>query len=263
MSAKLLSIGAATLLFSCTPSSGELPRDLEPGAGGGKADDVAPVTFEELDEPLFSSGLRQQICTAIGSAAAGDACDDIDFTVVRAGRSNLLNHADDGDPVTVQLDVLGEDTSTGEIYSAILKRQIGDDFRLRFTVEVTSSLDPIHQIIEDLAEEGGQFPNVHAWIQEDRVRDIELADLPQHMQDTFQQALQDRIDWNNPDPDNQVNGAMFADEFPFLEIIHEGEVIGYILTIWDFIDHPLWDGSGMIEYYDRHGESVELIEWWG
>ena len=45
---------------------------------------------------------------------------------------------------------------------------------------------------------------------------------------------------------SQVHVEMDSEEH--FVIMNDGEVIGYILNIWDSIDHPFWDGSGVYRY---------------
>lgn len=42
-----------------------------------------------------------------------------------------------------------------------------------------------------------------------------------------------------------------------------GVVIGHIVTIWDWIDHPLWDGSGVTLWFDNSGKLVDQVDWQG
>jgi hypothetical protein len=42
-----------------------------------------------------------------------------------------------------------------------------------------------------------------------------------------------------------------------------GEVVGYILNVDDYIDHSLWDGSGVHYYYDTFGTEITSVYWSG
>jgi len=241
---------------ACSNGSSNLPRDIDDL--GGKADDsTAAVTFTDVDEPLFSKALQAQIC----AAANAPDCNELAYTVKRIGESTLLLHADDSDPVTMQLDVLAEDTTNSVTYNAILRRQLGTDFRLHFSVEITSSLDPDHQFIRALAKDGGEFPDFFEWIAEDKVAEVAFADLPGDIATLFEDERADQEE----NLQQNFNGSVdFADEHGFLEILDgSGNVIGYILSLWDSIDHPLWDGSGATIYYDRLGNEVWSEAWSG
>ena len=249
-----------TSLLACSSKS-SLPNDVGDQAAAGKADGVSAVTREEVDEPLYSSRLRKKACSAIGSSASGDQCDEFDFTVVEVARSNFYLHADDADPITMQLLVAGYDTRTGAEYELALTRQVTSELSLEFLAEVRSSTTAdTHRYIEDIADEAGEYPDWWDGEWAGRVSPSAMAATPSGVRDIFDTTLERHRemiqDW---DPNA---GAFFADD-PVFEILREGEVVGYILEIWDSVDHPLWDGSGTHYYFDVHGILVDTVDWTG
>jgi hypothetical protein len=48
-----------------------------------------------------------------------------------------------------------------------------------------------------------------------------------------------------------------------MSIKKDGEIVGYIVSIWYYVDHPLFDGGGTHLYFNLNGVIVEEVEWWG
>lgn len=40
-------------------------------------------------------------------------------------------------------------------------------------------------------------------------------------------------------------------------------ILAHVLGIYDSIDHPLWDGSGVYVFYDLNGTEVTSVSWLG
>lgn len=250
----------ACAVASCKPGA-QASSDSSTGAGG-KADDVA-VIRTPASEPLGAKALKRLICDQIGAEFAGQACySKLAFTITEFATSTLYAHQDELDPVTMQLEVEAVQASTGKTYFAVLTRAVDADLTLSFVAKVSTDGDATHAVIAQLADEAGEFPD---WAVElaDRVDPVAKAELPKAIRDLFDAQLAARIDELNPDGGN-TNSAAFGDDFPFLEIVDDGGVvIGYVLGVYDSIDDPLWDGSGVHYYYDVDGELVTTVEWTG
>jgi hypothetical protein len=58
--------------------------------------------------------------------------------------------------------------------------------------------------------------------------------------------------------------AELGDESFVIVNIHDNdEIMGYVLDIYHYIDHPLWDGSGVHVFYDAAGTEITSVEWTG
>jgi len=105
----------------------------------------------------------------------------------------------------------------------------------------------IDETILNLANELGEYV-----INEDmpkNVTPIKTSALPAKAQKKLAQLIEDRADWVCPRgtrANECVNGAMDSEEHFVIKL--DGKVIGYIFNIYDSIDHPLWDGSGVYHF---------------
>jgi hypothetical protein len=93
------------------------------------------VFTESVDEPLISDSLKQLICSEIGPAVK-NSCPTFVFTVKKIASSNLYFYSD-GFPLTMQLDVIVEDTVTPRTYRALLTRNKVDKFKLIFSAAIS------------------------------------------------------------------------------------------------------------------------------
>ncbi len=254
----LLPLSLILALGACSQSS-DLPSDLGTGADG-KADSIENnVDFSETDEPLFSSTLRAQICSSISVSD----CDAFDMTVTRVGRSTILQHASSGRPVTVSLTVEAENADSGEVVNAEVRRVLNENYGLSFSVDIKgSTLDTNRELISDLADEGGEFPDFQEWLDDGRIREVDLGDVPSNIRDVFEDALSDRKEDINAFSEEEGDSS-FGFSLPFAEILNGDEVIGYFLSLDDFIDHPFFDGGGAYFYYDVTGVEIASEEWSG
>lgn len=255
-------------LAACDTDSGTSPAGQpDPDQATGKADGAAAVEVIESDEPLQSNTFKSLLCDAITPAygwdtveqrdAFEDGCIDHRFTVTQMTRSRLYTHADDGEAVTLELKVLVEfDTLTFE--TAIVREWSDNRFSWAAKVDdVPEGLDR-DRLIRDIADEVGEY----FWGEDDpdTFKPIRFDELPAGVQATardreshLDEALEHQ--WDD-------NGAAISDEGPF-EIHHEGQLIGYVVSIDYWIEDSLFDGGGTTVYLNTLGDVVEEVEWWG
>lgn len=257
----------ASVSLACDPASDAgQPTD---DAAGGKADGAAAVDVQPADEPLFATSLRQQLCSAIGQAHPWstvaerntfvDDCLDHQFTLTETSKSTLYAHLDDGDAMTMQMKVRVEDAD--HTWETSLTRDFSD-FRFHWTARVDSlpAGDDRDAFIKDLADDVGEFFGPDDF--PEHFRSLGSFDeLPQDIRDvalTRLAEIDEELQQNAHDP----SGAELSDEFPY-EIVRDGEVVGYVVEIWFFIDHPLFDGGGTTLYINVLGDILEEVDWFG
>ncbi len=238
-----------------------------PDAAAGKADGATAVEVVEADEPLYSTTFKRMLCGEITPRyhwdtvqqrdAFQDGCTEHRFTVTEMTNSTLYTHADDGDAITMQLKVRVdfEDLS----FETSLTRVFGD-YQFSWDATVDSLPEGVNrdELIQDIADEVGEY----FWGEDDpdTFRPIRFDELPAVVQAT----AREREDNLNEALGHQWedNGAGISDEGPF-EIMHEGQVIGYVVSIDYWIEDSLFDGGGTTVYLNTLGDVVEEIEWWG
>ena len=259
---------AATLTACDSPAPGNTTiAQPDPDGATGKADGAAAVEIVSMDEPLYSDTFKTMLCDAITPAygwdtveqraAFADGCTDHRFTVAQTTRSTLYTHADDGDPVTLELKVRVDFDELS--FDAAIARQWGDNqFTWVARVDDLPEGQDRDRLIQDIADEVGEY----FWGEDDpdTFKPIRFDELPAAVQST---AL-DRESHLNEALGHQWedNGAGISDEGPF-EIHHEGQLIGYVVSIDYWIEDSLFDGGGTTVYLNTLGDVVEEIEWWG
>lgn len=244
-------------------------QDAEPDSQS--AFQTESVVRAAANEELGSHTLRQLICDAIvaaeGAGAHDDTCTGFSYTITEFAKSTRYGHLEGEDlrPITMQMKVAVENPATSDTYDATLTRELDQKFELKFKAEIgQTDLQQIHRYIRDLANRAGEYGDWWDDDVKDDIRAIPWDALPAQMQDAFNGALQQRNDWLSHYPDEPSSDhATFSDEMPFLEILMEGLVVGYVLNVDDYIDHPLWDGSGIHYYFDKFGTEVTTVDWSG
>lgn len=255
-------VAAGTLLVACESNE----EDPQTGQDVGNNTENKAVAIEAANENLGSHTLRKTICEAIEIAEGAHAdlsdCPNFDFTITEFARSTAYGHLSDGREITMQMLVTVQ-SPAGTTYSATLARHLDAQFRLSWgaTIE-TTELEQTHQFIIQLAHEAGEYPDWSDPELTDHVRPVSFDELPLEIQAYAETAVQNRWEWNNHGEGDE-NTAMFSDERPFQEIVMDGFVAGYIIAIDDYIDHPLWDGSGVYYFLDKHGTEVTDVDWTG
>ena len=226
----------------------------------------AAVERQAADEELGSGALRQSICDAIvlkeGNGAHGGDCGGFTYTITEFARSTKYGHIEEGQtrPITMQMKVAVENPANGDLYDATLTRELNSKFELKFKAEIAETgLQEIHDYILQLADDAGEYGDWWDEEVQDKVRVIEFDALPAEMQTRFAQVLADVAEENQ----EHDGGAMYSGEMPFLEILMDGEVVGYVLNVDDYIDHSLWDGSGTHFYFDTYGTVIASVYWSG
>lgn len=231
------------------------------------------VVWEDADETLYSGNLRKKICRAIvaaeGQGNHGGECTGFTYTVTKFGRSSLYLHAgDDTRPVTMRMNVAVENPD-GTSYEATLTRKLTTTLKLDWSADVAvTSLQEMRRFIRDIADAAGEYGDFEDNDVAPHVRPVSFDDLPADLQARAQDAVLNRAEencqWWAEDEEAEgecPNGAGLADDH--YEIIMNDEVVGYTVHIWDGIDHPLWDGSGVRHYYDANLAKVTSIDWTG
>ncbi len=231
------------------------------------------LAYEGANEPLQSSTLRKKICEAIvrteGVAGHEDACEGFTYTVTRFGRSTVYGYLQDGRPITMTMDVSVEDPANEVTYQATLNRHLDAVFGLTFEAKITSSdLEAAHDFIRELAQDAGEYGDFWRDDVASRVEAVAWGNLPTDIQATFDKAIETQAFENcyayelGDEEGECPHGAALNDDVLF-RILREGEPVGYVLGIYDSIDHPLWDGSGVYVFYDLNGTEVTSVSWSG
>ena len=257
----------AATLTACDPA-GPSPEPGQPNPDlAGKADGTAPVEVVETDEALQSTAFKRMLCAAIIPAygwdtaaqrdAFEDGCTDHRFTVTEMTRSTLYLHADDGDPITLEMRVRVE--FEGLTFQTSLVREFADH-EFDWTAKVDGVPDGLDRdaLIQDIADEMGEYFNPDE--SPERFDALRFDTLPEGVQVTarereshLDEAL--RREWHD-------NGAGISDEGAHA-ILHEGQVIGYTVSIEYWIEDSLFDGGGTTLYLNTLGDVIEEVEWWG
>ena len=262
----------ATLLITAL-GLGACETDDELGSQEAASTEVALET-ESTHEPLGSHTLKKKMCQAIvameGVAEHDGQCGGFAFTITELGRSTVYGYLEDARPVTMRMKVAVENPANGATYDATLTRALNDKFKLEFSAEIApSTLTQIHAFIRDLADAAGEYGDFEDDDVAPHVKAVAWDDVPAAMQAVFEAARADQALENcweyemNGNPDDCPNGASISDEHGVQAIVLDGEQVGWILGLWDYIDHPLWDGSGVHIYYDDNGTEVESVSWSG
>jgi hypothetical protein len=261
---------AATLCLACDPSSG--PSQPSDDGAAGKADGESAVLVEAADEPLGSTALRQQLCGAVAEAhpwstvasrnAFVDDCLEHALTVTEFSRSTLFGHLDDGEPVTMMMRVRVEQEGSDNSWETSLVREFSD-FQFHWAARVDSlpEGDDRDAFISDLVDDVGEFFDPFEF--PDNFRALgSMNDLPPEVRNTALVRTAELDEEMRQGREDETSGAFLSDEPPH-EILRDGEVVGYVVSVGYFVDHPLFDGGGAALYLNVLGDIVEEIEFFG
>ncbi len=266
----LTSILACTILLpacdSDAPSAASDAAQPNP-EGDGKADGAPVVDVVATDEPLVSTTFKRMLCDAIvpnygwdtveQRDAFANGCTDHDFTVTEMTRSTLYTHADDSEAITLAMQVLVEFDALA-FETSLVRDYV--DFELTWSANVDSTPEGLDRdaIIQRIADEVGEY----FWGEDDpeTFKPLRFDDLPEAVQATArdrERALNDALEreWGD-------NSAYISDEGPF-EILHEGQRVGYVVSIDYWIEDSLFDGGGATLYLNTLGDVVDEVEWYG
>ena len=119
-------------------------------------------------------------------------------------------------------------------------------------------MDGHNDLIRDLADDAGEFGDWDVLASAGRVKIVQFSELPQATQTLFTKLKDERSE--DLSSHNPGDWAEFGDP-AFLQILDNGEVVGHVLNVWDAINHPFFDGSGLIIYVNRQNEVVADREW--
>ena len=263
---------AAVLLTSAVTGFVACDEGTSTGVQEGASTELQ-VDWEPADESLYSGSLRKKICRAIVAAEGpgnhDGECTGFTYTVTRFGRSKLYQHKGDSRPVTMKMDVTVENPEDGASYEATLTRQLTTSLQLGWSADVAvTSLQEKRRFIRDIADAAGEYGDFDDPDVAQSVEWVTLSELPADLQARAEEAALNRAElncqwWAEEDEveGDCPNGAGLADDHLIIRM--NGEVVGYMFHIWDGIDHPLWDGSGVRVYVDENFERVTSVDWTG
>jgi len=225
------------------------------------------VELVPTNEPLYSTTFKKMLCEAITPAYGWDTieqrdsfeadCTEHQFTVTEMTRSTLYTHANDGDAVTLAMKVVVEFEAL-EFETSLVREY--RDYQFSWVANVDSIPNGLDRdgLIQDIADEVGEY----FWGEDDpdTFKPIDFDAMPEVVQATAR-SREDSLDeamshqWED-------NGAGISDEGPF-EVVHEGQVIGYVVGIDYWIEDSLFDGGGTTIYLNTLGDVIDEVEWWG
>ena len=261
---------ALLTLIACDPSTGRSSDiDRQDAGAGGKADGASAVELVAADEALGSKTLRNQLCDAIAGAHPwtdiavrdnfADNCLDHDYTITEFATSKLYAHLDDGDAMTLQMKVHVEAGSL-EWDTRLVREFSNFEFRWTAVVDTVPVQGDRDKFIADLADDMGEFFTPEDFPENFKMLD-ELDDLPDAVEQRAISRVEEISEEMKQAP-HDTSSAGFAD-IPPHEILREGEVVGYVVEVWFFIDHPLFDGGGTTLYFNPLGEIIDEVDWFG
>jgi hypothetical protein len=239
----------------------------DPGAGGKADDDDIALAVAPADEPLWSNGLRAQVCDAIVGATAWDTtgdrdafdagCQDHQFTITEKRTSTLYAHQDDLQPMTLGMSVKVSDGSRD--FTAELDRVWRPNtYRFVWEASAPDGRAARDEYISDVADDIGEYFDDS----DPRLRPIALADLPAEVLTRAEQRAADLTrQWQEEHPEEPSSASVYEEAYEILG--SDGEPVGYVLQLAYYIDAPLFDGGGETLYMNHLGEIVEAVEWWG
>jgi len=227
------------------------------------------VARTSANEALQSETLKQLICKAIvakeGLGPHQGKCTGFTYLVTEFARSTRYGYLDESRPITMQMKVAVTNPVSNDTYDAVLTRALSDDFDLKFKASIAqTNLQLAHGFIREFADEVGEYADWWELEQAGAIKAVTYGALPLYIQQAFTKKLADHNAYLNPypgEPNTEHGEAFFSEEYGFVEILKDGSVVGYVLNIDEYIDHPLWDGSGIHVYFDSWGTVIESVEW--
>lgn len=231
----------------------------------GKNDGIADhVTIQEVDSIIWSEDLKGTICKALVAiytwqtqaqrTALQADCPQFQFRVVETTTSKLYAHLDDFRPITLGMKV--KIVSAIRTWDTTLTRQFGSDFAFRWQVVVHDVKSEDWQFVKELAEEVGEFPASADEQYQGNLRSVSYSDLDTLIHEVLDNYLSQIDDDNISTP--EYTGCDISEIF---EIVKDGRVLGYAVSIEVGYDHPLFDGAGVALYLMAEGEPVAEM-WW-
>lgn len=234
-----------------------------------QSNNATAATTETVDDALWSKGLQSLTCKAIvakeGVAGHDGECTGFDYRVVEVSKSTKYTHASDSRPITMQMKVDVENPGNGASYEALLTRVVDPkSFALKFNAEISKTqVEEAHDFIKELADDAGEYGDFWDEDVADRLNALAFNEMPDAVQtaaNSFIEHRQDDIcEWEEP----QCSSSTGLAEEGFFQIMMGDEVVGYVLSVWDYVDHPLFDGAGVYLYYDADASLVTDVEWTG
>lgn len=270
---KLHHLAIPAAIFATSLGLGACESDDELGSYEGASTEDNLET-EAANEALGSYTLKKKICQAIvameGVADHDGNCGGFEYTITEFAKSTLYGHIEDARPITMRMKVAVNNPANGASYDATLTRALNDTFKLDFEAEIApSTLTQIHAFIKDLAKAAGEYGDFEEADVAPYVQTVSWDDVPAETQALFEAAVKEQQVNNcweyemEGNLEQCPNGAGISDDYGIQAIVLDGEQVGWVLGIWDYIDHPLWDGSGVHLYYDMNGTEVESVSWSG
>lgn len=167
----------------------------------------------------------------------------------------------------VRIDELGADESQISYYLTTSGKLLKSYWDNQSPVHtwICESFDTDHvKFIKELAREFGEYFHYQDEELGKHIKEISFKDLPAKIRkfaETQANQRTEELRAYNPYDENWDYARPADEQFA---IIKDGVIIGYVVSIWDSIDHPLWDGSGV--YFYIRAETLEVItdmEWTG
>jgi hypothetical protein len=251
-------LAAWMLLVACVSNDGSTDTQVD--------EMTELVVRQAVHEPLESIALQRKICAAIrktdGPAGIPGNCPGFTYMVTELARSSTYVTKESGEPVVMELEVTVAGPGEGR-WSAVLTRKLGPDYRLVFDVAIgatTAQAERAH--ILALASAAGEYFDPEDADISPHVRRIDRGRLPANVAAIVDAAEAGRTkqiqDWTRED---DPEGESFAELTACHEILHDGIMSGYAVSLDDYVRAPGWDGSGVTLYYDRSGNLVTSVEW--
>ena len=265
--AMLFAVVGCNQIQNQNPSTG-VPADLEQ-ADENKADEVTAYTEVESGEALYSTGLKKMICKLLKNKEGWpgdffDTCwENFTFTLETYKQSTAVSYLDDCEPVTLEMTVAVNDEAGDNAWKLRLIRHFNNEYKLRWGMNVLeSSSSQVDEYIQEIADEVGEYGTfddapVGSWTY------VEYDEIPAHIR-TVAEARRDAINEEsqlyNPNDDYDM-AEIDGDHVTLFD--DDGDTIGYVVSIYYYIDDPLFDGGGTRLYYNLDGRLVVEVDWWG
>ena len=128
-----------------------------------------------------------------------------------------------------------------------------------FTDEDVDPQGNIDAYLQQMARDFGEYFFFERTQYEGEIREISQADVTDVVL-----AEADRFAQNVVEQNRDRSGELQdAEASTFYVVKQDGVIIGYVINVEYYIDHPLFDGGGTHLYLNTLGEIVADVEWWG
>jgi hypothetical protein len=268
---KKLSIIVAVVMglsmFGCNQVNqpGDLLADIEENPLG-KADGTDNIQIIIAEEELYSNPLKEKLCEAVREYEYADdiyaenCAQNFIFTVTEIGKSVLYAYQADFRPITMRLKVKIEDLDNEMQWDGVLTRDLSAYYDLTWHAVVDGGPGfNVNDYILEIAYDAGEY--ACEWDDWDhKATPVSYEDVSQLIKDKVDQYV---TEGNAEDPfDSGSPVEIEISDDCHAEIIKDGEVVGYVISINYYVNHPYFDGGGVNLYYNANGNLVTEVEWW-